>query len=163
MIIYNGRLLKKSSCKNLKLVLLLLSMQVSTMSLHGFSNIAFHLLPILLLTLVAINSESYGFIPNIISKLLCATIWSGCANLFKSEQMHFCWIGCPFRSAALHSIQLGTCCFVPTGYAQYLLKDQLIIERLSKRTSLALLGNNFLPIPLKISFHMKKLSDWLLP
>ena len=37
---------------------------------------------------------------------------------------------------------------------------QWMIERLSKATGAALVGRNFLPIPLKISFHMKK--KWLI-
>ena len=44
------------------------------------------------------------------------------------------------------------------SYAIFLLRawDQWQIERLSKEMGAALVSNNFLPIPLKISFYMKK-------
>ena len=51
MIVYQDKLLKKSSNKKLKHVL-------STLVTTWHSNITFHLLPIWLLTLVAIDSES---------------------------------------------------------------------------------------------------------
>ena len=51
MIVYKGRLLKKSPNQKLKLVL-------STLVTTWLSNIAFHLLLIWLQTLVAIESES---------------------------------------------------------------------------------------------------------
>ena len=51
MNVYKGRLLKKSSNRKLKLVL-------STLVTTWLSNIAFHLRPIWLQTLVAIDSES---------------------------------------------------------------------------------------------------------
>ena len=51
MIVYNGRLLKKSSNRKSKLVL-------STLVTTWVSNIAFHLRPTWLQTLVAIESES---------------------------------------------------------------------------------------------------------
>ena len=62
-------------------------------------------------------------------------------------------------SARLHRIWFGT-----TGYARYmwfcsyvicLLRDQWLIKRLSEAIGTALVGNNFSPIPSKISFHMK--------
>ena len=47
------------------------------------------------------------------------------------------------------------------SYVICLLRDQLIMERLSKAMGAALVSNNFLPIPSKISFHMKTKNDSL--
>ena len=106
---YKGRLLKKSSNRKSKLVL-------STLVTTWLSNVAFHLRLILLQTLVAIKSESCCSMPDIVSKLLRATIWSRCAVLFKSEQTPFFRTGRLFGSAALHRTGLGTCRFVPLSY-----------------------------------------------
>ena len=46
--------------------------------------------------------------PDIVSKLLCAAIWSCCAVWFESEQMTFSKTGCRLRSGALQMIQFGT-------------------------------------------------------
>ena len=54
--------------------------------------------------------------PDIVSKLLRATIWSSCAVQFESEQTPFPQTGLLLRFAALHRIQFGTCCFVPMSY-----------------------------------------------
>ena len=57
--------------------------------------------------------------PDIVSKLLRASIWSRCAFRLKSEQTPFPHTGATgrrFRPAALHMIWLGTCCFVPISY-----------------------------------------------
>ena len=66
----------------------------------------------------AANFGCYGFriMPEIVSKLLFTTIWSHCAVQFKSEQTPFSWTGRQFRSAALHRIIFGKCCFVPKSY-----------------------------------------------
>ena len=45
------------------------------------------------------------------------------------------------------------------SYVVFLLKDQLMIERLSEAMGAALVGNNFLPIPTKFQFTWKK--KWL--
>ena len=58
----------------------------------------------------------FRIMPDIVSKLLCAAIWSSCAVLFESEQMPFPRTGHRLRSAALHRIQLGTWGFVPMSY-----------------------------------------------
>ena len=69
---------------------------------------------------LAANFGCYWFriMPNIVSKSesLRAAIWSCCAVQFESEWTvwtPFAWTGSLFRSAALHRIWLGTCCFVP--------------------------------------------------
>ena len=103
--------------------------------------------------------------PDIVSKLLCAAIWSCCAaqfkSEFKSEQTPFPQTGHWFRSAlllctgfGLHRIWFWTWGCVPMSY--FLLRDQWLIERLSK----ALVGKNFSPIPSKFSFQLKK-ENWL--
>ena len=51
--------------------------------------------------------------PDIISKLLRASIWSRCAE---SEKTPFSRTGRRFTSAALHRIRFGTCCFLPMSY-----------------------------------------------
>ena len=42
------------------------------------------------------------------------------------------------------------------SYVIFLLRDQRLIERLSKAMGVALVANNFLPVPSKFSSHMKK-------
>ena len=54
--------------------------------------------------------------PDIVSKLLHAAIWSSCAVQFESEQTPFPRIGHRLRSAALHRIRLGTWGFDPISY-----------------------------------------------
>ena len=107
MIVYKGRLLKKSSNRKPKLVL-------STLVTTWLSNIAFHLLPIWLQNLISIDSES------------CQTSFpsffappSEVAVRFESEdseQAPFSQAGRRFRPAAWHRIRFGTCCFVPMSY-----------------------------------------------
>ena len=66
---------------------------------------------------------------------------------------------------------MQTCCFAQDSirkmqfcsYVIFLLRDQWQIEILSEAMGAALVGNNFLPIPSKFSFHMKKQSDSLWP
>ena len=49
------------------------------------------------------------------------------------------------------------------SYVIFLHRDQGLIERFSKAMGKALVCNNFLPIPSKFSFHMKKKSESSLP
>ena len=80
-----------------------------------------------------------------------------CCLIFESEQTPFSRTDRRFRFSALHRIPFGTCGFVPMwGYVIFLLSDEWMIERLSKAMGAALVGNNYSPIPLKNSFHMKK-------
>ena len=65
-------------------------------------------------------AANFGFnwfriMPDIISTLLSATIWSWCAVRVESEQTPFP-LSCLFRPAALHRIQFGTCGFVSMSY-----------------------------------------------
>ena len=146
MIVYESRLLKKSSNCSEKLKLVL-SRLVTT----WLSNITFHLLLIWLQTLVVIDSESHLTAPDVCChlKLLCCSIWTWADSLSSDR------LGCLFRSAASQRIQFRTCYFC--SYVILLLnnwsKDGL------KQWALlwwCLVSINFSPIPLKISFHMKK-------
>ena len=83
-----------------------------------------------------------------VSKLLRAAIWSSCAVWLKCEQTPFSRAGHRFRTAALYSIQYGTCQFVP---AIFLLGDQWMIEGLSEAIW-ALLAS----IPSKYHFTLNK-------
>ena len=70
-------------------------------------------------TYLAANFGCYQFriMPDIVSMLLHDAIWSCCAVQLEFEQTPFSRIGRhQFRSAALHRIQFGTCCFVPVSY-----------------------------------------------
>ena len=58
----------------------------------------------------------FRIMPDIVSKLLRAAIWSRCAVWFEFEQTPFPRAGRRLRSAALHRIRFGTCCFVPISY-----------------------------------------------
>ena len=97
---------------------------------------------------------------DIVSKLLCTTIWSSCAVSFESEQT-------PFPQAL--SIQI--CCFAQDSIENMLLCSYVIFlirpmndrkadSWLSKVMGAALISNDFANsndiIPLKISFHIKK-------
>ena len=155
MNVNKGRLLKKSSNRKSKLVL--------TTLVTTWLSIAFHLRPIWLQTLVAIEPElcltSFSS--------FCAAIWSRCAVQFESEQTPFPRTG-PIRS----SIQ--TCCFAQDSirnmlfcsYLIFLLRDEWMIEIFSKAMGAALVGNNFSPILWifhSIHFSYKKKSDSLRP
>ena len=80
--------------------------------------------------------------PDIISKLWRAAIWSRCAVRLESEQTPFSWTG---------HMRLCSCVI-------FLLRDQWQIEKWSEAMGAALIGNNFLPITSKISFRMKTKS-----
>ena len=77
----------------------------------------FHLLPFWLQILVAINSSSY-LIPDIVSHLLCTTIWSGCAQGLESEHTPISWAGpvVYIKICCTAQIPSGTCMFVPMHY-----------------------------------------------
>ena len=60
--------------------------------------------------------KRFRIIPDVISKLLRAAMWSSCAVRFESEQMPFPQAGHPLRSATLHKIQFWICGFVPMSY-----------------------------------------------
>ena len=60
--------------------------------------------------------DQFRIMPDIVANLLHAAIWSRSTVLFKSEQTTFPWTACRLRSAALHRIRFGTCCFVPMSY-----------------------------------------------
>ena len=131
MNVYKGRLLKKSSNRKLKHVL-------STLVTTWLSNIAFHLRPIWLQTLVAIDSElRLTSFPS-----FCAPP-SEVAALFYSNLSRRPFLG--DRS----SIQ--TCCFAHDSiwnmrlcsYVIFLLRDEWMIERFSEAMGAALVGNNF--------------------
>ena len=85
--------------------------------------------------------------PNIVSRLLLTANWSCCAVLFESEQTPFSLTSSWFKPTALHRI---------CSYVIFLLRDPSMIEKLIKGMGTAMVGNNFLPIPLKCSYHMKK-------
>ena len=74
--------------------------------------VAFHLLPIGLQTF---GCYWFRIIP-VIFELLRAAMWSSWAVWFESEQMPFLRTCHWLRSAALHRIQFGTCCFGPMSY-----------------------------------------------
>ena len=63
-----------------------------------------------------LGCDRFRIMPDIMSKLLCAAIWSWCVVWFESEQTPFPRTGSRLRSAALHRILFGTCCFVPMSY-----------------------------------------------
>ena len=99
--------------------------------------------------------------PDIVSKLFLAAIWSLCSVQYKFEQAPFSRGGLLFRSAALCRIQFSTCWFIPMPC--FYSETNEWLKRLSKSMSTALLSNNFSPIWLKTLFHMTKKSDLLLP
>ena len=55
--------------------------------------------------------------PKIVPKLLCTAIWCCCSIWFKPEQTSFPQTGNWNRSAALHRIWFGICCFVPMFFS----------------------------------------------
>ena len=123
MNVYKGRLLKKSSNRKSKLVL-------STLVTSWLSNIAFHLRPIWLQTLVAIDSES-------------------CLTSFP----RFC--APPSEVAVLFDSNLSRRPF----FGQVVDLDQLLFVPMSyfcEAMGAALVNNNFSPIPQKLLFHVKK-------
>ena len=82
-------------------------------------------------------------------KSLCgAAILSRCAVRFESEQTPFPRTGRRLRSAALHRIRFGTC----ELFQCHIFTQRPMTDRW------ALVGNNFSPIPSKISFHIKKVT-----
>ena len=69
-------------------------------------------------TNMAANSgcNRFRIMPDIISKLLRAAIWSCCAAQLESEQTPFCLTGSGFWSAALQKVGFRTCGFLPMSY-----------------------------------------------
>ena len=140
MIGYKDRLLKKSSNRKSKLILW-------TLITTWLSNIAFHLRPIWLQTFVAIDSESRltSFPRFCVLPPEVAVLFS--LNLSKCPQSSI-------RPAALHMIWSRTCC-VFYFHVIFLLRDQWLIEGLSKAIGPFLAGNNC-QIPSKNIFHTAK-------
>ena len=107
MIVYKRRLLKKSSNRKSKCFL-------STLLITWLANIKFHLRPIWLQILVAIDSES----PLTSFPRFCAPP-SEVTVLFYSNLSRRPFFGQVVDLdllLALHRIQFGTCCFVPMSY-----------------------------------------------
>ena len=159
MIVYKGRLLQKSSNRTSDPKTTSTSKIVmSTLVTTWLFNIAIHLWPIWLQTLVAINAESrltlfpsFSAPPSEVAVLFNYNL---SRRPFLGQVVDFDLLLC-----TLHRIRFGTCGFVHGSYVIFLLSDQWMIKRLSEAMSAALVGNNFSPIPFKISFHMK--SEWL--
>ena len=104
MIVYKGRLLKKSPNRKLKLVL-------STQVTAWLSNITFHLLQSWLQILVAIDSE-----PRQTSFPSFCAPPSEVEVLFDLNLTPFPWTGRRFRSDALQRIRFRTYSLVPKSY-----------------------------------------------
>ena len=146
MNVYKGRLLKKSSNRKSKLVLL---------------------------TLVSGHYLAFKH-----SIFICN--WFGCKLWLQSIQNHAWHRFQAFARRHLKSLRFSTliwadalssdrssiqtCYFAQDSirnmlfcsYAIFSLRDQCMIERLSKAMGAALVGNNFSPIPWKFSFTWKK-------
>ena len=140
MNVYKGRLPKKSSHWKSKLVL-------STLVTTWLSNIALHLRPIWLQTLVAIDSESrLKSFPS-----FCVPP-SEVAVLFYSNLSRRPFLG------QVVDLDLMLCTGFNSEHAVlflcYIFTQRPMI--LSEATGAALVGNNFSPMPSKFSFHMKK-------
>ena len=147
MIVYKGRLLKKSSLANQKLKLI-----QSTLVTTWLSNIAFHLLPIWLQTLVAIDSE------------LCQTLFQSFCVLPSEVTVLFKWnlSRLPFLGQVVN-LDLLRCTrfnsehvalFLCHNFTQSLMKDWKI-QKTDGHSGIALVSTNFWPIPSTISFHIK--------
>ena len=148
MNVYKGRLLKKSSNRKSKLVL-------STLVTAWLWNIAFHLQPIWLQTLVAINSElrltsfpSFCVQPSEVPALF---------NLNLSRR--------PFLRQVVNTDLLQRCFAQDLmvlwfcSYLIFLLRDEWMIERFSEAMGAAVVGNNISQILWKFHFTWKKM--WL--
>ena len=125
----------------------------STLVTILLSNIAFHLRPIWQQTLVAIDSES-----RLTSFPSFCALPSEVAALFNTNLSRR-----PFLGQVVDSDLLAGCCFAQDSirkmwfwsYVIFLLRDQWMIERLSKAMGVALVGNNFSPILSKFYFTWK--------
>ena len=104
VIVYESQLLKKSSNRKSKLVL---SMLVTTLVFQFARATNF-------------GRDRIRMEPDIISKLLCATIWSRSAVQFESEQTPFYRTGRRLRSVALHRNRWN---MLICSYALLLLRD----------------------------------------
>ena len=106
MIVYKGRLLKKSS-----------NLQIEARPVKAGHCVAFkHHISLVTDLAAYFGCDRFRIMPDIVSKLLRDVIWSRCALRFESEQTLFPWTGGRFRSAALRRILFGTCDFVPISY-----------------------------------------------
>ena len=106
----------------------------------------------------------FRIMPDIISKILRAAIWSRCAVRFESEQTPFPLAGRRLRSAALHRIWFGTCCFVPMSY--FYSETNEWLQDWAKRQALlwsALTRQQLLADSIKIFISHEKKSDSLRP
>ena len=146
MNVYKGRLLKKSSNQKSKLVL-------STLVTPWLPNIAFHLRPIWLQTLVAIDSElrltsfpSFCAPPSEVAALFDS-------NMSRRPSLDRSLIQtCYFAQDSIQNMLFSSCVII-------LLRDEWMIESLSEAIGAALVGNNFSPIPWK--FHSTWKKKWL--
>ena len=144
MNVYKGRLLKKSSNRKSKLVL-------STLVTTWLSNIAFHLRPIWLQTLVEIDSElCQRSFPS-----FCAPP-SEVAVLFDSNLSRRPFLG------QVVDLDLLLCTRFDSEqwgeshiFIQRPMNDSKI-ERSGGRTAAALVSNNFSPIPRNFHFTLKR-------
>ena len=102
MIVYKGRLIKNLLIEN------------RSSSCQVTMSTAFKPRTLFATDLAAnFGCNRFRIMPEIVSKLLCATIWSRCAVQVESEQTPIPRAGRRVRSAALHRIRLRKCCFVP--------------------------------------------------
>ena len=151
MIVYKGRLLKKSLNRKLKLRLVLW-MMVTTSLL----NIAFHLRPIWLQTLDAIESEwCHASFPS-----FCAPP-SEVDVLFDSNLSRRPCLG------YVVDLDLLLCTGFDSEHAilflcHILFRDQLMIKRLSEAMGAALVGSNFSPIMNSIENFISHEKKWLI-
>ena len=90
--------------------------------------------------------NQFRLMPGIVSKLLLATIWSGCPVKLEPEQTPCSWTSCRFKSWNR----------LICSYGLFSLRDQLMIEKFSKAMSGVLVCYKFLPTLLRLAFHMKK-------
>ena len=133
-----------------------------------------------------LGCNRFRITPDIISKLLCAAIWSRCAVRLESEQTPFpgtgrisfatdfaANLGCDrFKimpdivSKLLRSAIWSRCAVARDSvrnllfcsYVIFLLRDQWIITRFSEAMGVALVGNNFWSILWDLHFPMNKKS-----
>ena len=146
MNVYKGRLLKKSSNRKSKLVL-------STLVTTWLSNIAFHLRPICLQTLVAIDSES-----RLTSFPSFCALQSEVAMLFDSNLSR-----CPFLRQVV-DLDLLLCIGFDSKHAA-LFQCHMFTQRpttdrkIEQSDGRCFCRQQILANTIEISFHMKKKCD----
>ena len=148
MIVYKGRLVKKSSNRKSKLVL-------STLVTTWLSNIAFHLRPIWLQTLVSIDSESR----QTSFQSFCAPP-SEVAVLFDSNLSRLPFLG------QVVDLDLLLCTGFDSEHAVlflcHIFAQRRMNDRKIERSDGRCLGwQQLLADSIEISFHMKKKKQWL--